>query len=148
MGNRWEMESKLCLEGLLLVAAPHWHDELFGRSVCLVVHHSSQRAVGVFLNRSLGSGTPSLWQHLAGEQPGVKQGIVHFGGPHSGFLISLLDAVGFAATALFYAITGSVAEESWSLFLKILLAVAGWSMLTTLMFMLGEARIEEDRTTV
>ncbi len=72
---------------------------------------------------------------------------IEFGGPHSGFLISLLDAVGFAATALFYAITGSVAEESWSLFLKILLAVAAWSMLTTVMFMLGEARIEENKTT-
>ncbi|MGB4709839.1 MAG: MFS transporter [Fuerstiella sp.] len=73
---------------------------------------------------------------------------IEFGGPHSGFLISLLDAIGFGATALFYGLAGDLAEQSWGLFLKILLAVAAWSMLTTLLFMLGEARSDEKKSAV
>jgi putative transcriptional regulator len=91
MENRWQLDSKFCLEGLLLVAAPGWHDQLFGQSVCLVVHHSPQRAVGVFLNRSLGSAAAGLWQHLVGEKPVVNRDIVHFGGPHSGPVVAVHD---------------------------------------------------------
>ena len=65
---------------------------------------------------------------------------IDFGGPHSGFLIALLDALAFGAMAAFYSFAGDLAEESWTLFLFALLAVAVWSMLTTLFFMLGEAR--------
>lgn len=65
---------------------------------------------------------------------------IEFGGPHSGFLISLLDALAFGVTALFYFYAGDIAEQSWILFLIVLLMVAVTSILTTLVFMLGEAR--------
>jgi sugar phosphate permease len=64
---------------------------------------------------------------------------IEFGGPHSGFLIALLDALSFVATAVFYYYGGALAERSWSLFLTVLLAVSAWSMLTTFVFLKGEA---------
>ena len=51
--DRLGLQLNYSLEGYLLVAAPNWNSELFRKSVCLVVHHSSEGAVGVFLNRSL-----------------------------------------------------------------------------------------------
>jgi sugar phosphate permease len=65
---------------------------------------------------------------------------IEFGGPHAGFLIALLDALSFIATAIFYYYGGGLAEQSWSLFLKILLAVSIWSALATFVFLQGEAR--------
>ncbi|MCP4171848.1 MAG: glucose-6-phosphate exchanger SLC37A4 [Fuerstiella sp.] len=65
---------------------------------------------------------------------------IEFGGPHSGFLIALLDALAFGMTAAFYYFAGEVAEESWTLFLLLLLIVAVWSMLTTFFFLLGETK--------
>jgi sugar phosphate permease len=65
---------------------------------------------------------------------------IEFGGPHSGFLIALLDAVSFVATAIFYYFGGGIAEKSWSLFLTVLVAICIWSAVTMLMFLLGEAR--------
>jgi len=64
---------------------------------------------------------------------------IEFGGPHSGFLISMIDALAFGATAAFYYYAGDAAEESWTLFLFLLLTVAVWSTLTMLFFLLGEA---------
>lgn len=65
---------------------------------------------------------------------------IEFGGPHSGFLIALLDALSFVATAIFYYYGGGLAEQSWGLFLSVLLAISVWSALTTFVFMLGEAK--------
>ncbi len=65
---------------------------------------------------------------------------IEFGGPHSGFLIALLDAVSFVSTAVFYFYGGGVAEKSWSLFLTVLVAICIWSAVTMLLFLLGEAR--------
>ncbi len=65
---------------------------------------------------------------------------IEFGGPHSGFLIALLDALAFGATAAFYYFAGDVAQRSWTLFLFLLLAVAVWSTLTMVFFLLGEAK--------
>lgn len=65
---------------------------------------------------------------------------IEFGGPHSGFLISLLDALAFGVTAVFYFYAGDVAEQSWNVFLIVLFLVAVSAILTTLLFMLGEAR--------
>jgi sugar phosphate permease len=67
---------------------------------------------------------------------------IEFGGPHSGFLIALLDAMSFAATAIFYYYGGGLAEQSWGLFLSVLLAISIWSVLTTFLFLRGEARVE------
>jgi hypothetical protein len=65
---------------------------------------------------------------------------IEFGGPHSGFLIALLDALSFVATAIFYYRGGAIAEQSWSLFLTVLVAISIWSAVMTFFFMLGEAR--------
>jgi sugar phosphate permease len=65
---------------------------------------------------------------------------IEFGGPHSGFLIALLDALSFSATGVFYFYGGSLAKQSWSLFLTILVAISVWSVLTTFVFLKGEAR--------
>ncbi|TWU13153.1 Regulatory protein UhpC [Symmachiella macrocystis] len=65
---------------------------------------------------------------------------IEFGGPHAGFLIALLDALAFAANAVFYYYAGEVAEASWGLFLTVLLAVSAWSLITTFVFLRGEAR--------
>ena len=65
---------------------------------------------------------------------------IEFGGPHAGFLIALLDALSFVATAIFYYYGGGLAERSWSLFLAVLLAVSAWSALTLFAFLKGEAR--------
>jgi sugar phosphate permease len=65
---------------------------------------------------------------------------IEFGGPHSGFLIALLDALSFMATAVFYYFGGSLAKQSWGLFLTVLVAISVWSVLTTFVFLKGEAR--------
>ena len=65
---------------------------------------------------------------------------IEFGGPHSGFLIALLDALSFMATAVFYYFGGSLAKQSWGLFLTVLVAISVWSVLTTFAFLKGEAR--------
>jgi sugar phosphate permease len=64
---------------------------------------------------------------------------IEFGGPHSGFLIALLDALSFAATGIFYFYGGDLAKQSWSLFLTVLVAVSVWSAVTTFVFLRGEA---------
>src|SRR5262249_60741788 len=56
---------------------------------------------------------------------------IEFGGPHSGFLIALLDALSFMATALFYYFGGGIAKQSWNLFLTVLIAISIWSVLMT-----------------
>lgn len=69
---------------------------------------------------------------------------IEFGGPHSGFLIALLDALAFGVTAVFYYFSGDLAERSWGLFLLVLFGVCVWAMLMTLLFMLGEAKRAAD----
>lgn len=69
---------------------------------------------------------------------------IEFGGPHSGFLIALLDALAFGATAIFYYDAGAIAEASWNLFLSVLLVISLWSLLTTFFFMRRESRRQTD----
>jgi MFS family permease len=72
---------------------------------------------------------------------------IDFGGPHSGFLVAILDAMGFAATAAFYYFGGGIAQNSgWSTFLFVLAAVCLWSLFTTFFFMQREARNLRRRT--
>jgi MFS family permease len=74
---------------------------------------------------------------------------IDFGGPHSGFLVAILDAMGFAATAAFYYFGGGIAEnQGWSTFLFVLAAVCLWSLFTTFFFMQREARNLRRRTVV
>jgi hypothetical protein len=64
---------------------------------------------------------------------------IEFGGPHSGFLIALLDALSFTATGIFYFFGGDLAKQSWGLFLTVLVAISVWSAVTTFVFLKGEA---------
>jgi len=72
---------------------------------------------------------------------------IEFGGPHSGVLISLLDALAFGATALFYYFGGGIAAHSWNSFLFVLLAISLWSCAMTFFFMRGEATKQQAITT-
>jgi len=69
---------------------------------------------------------------------------MRFGGRHSGFLVSLLDALGFATTAVFYYFAGRGIETyGWSVFLEILAAIGIWSLVTTSGFLWNEGRNHE-----
>lgn len=79
-------------EGCILVASPTWSSQMYGRSVCLLVHHGKEGSVGVFLNRSFPETPAELWKHLAGEKAADgSQPRLHFGGPMSGPVIAVHD---------------------------------------------------------
>ncbi len=70
---------------------------------------------------------------------------IRFGGMHSGFLISLLDALGFAASAVFtYFGFMLKAKLGWDRFFEVLLAICVWSLVATVLFLIGEARQQSD----
>jgi len=72
---------------------------------------------------------------------------MEFGGRHSGFLVSLLDALGFASTAVFYYFAGrGIETHGWSVFLQILAVIGVWSLVTTSAFLWSEGR-NHDRGT-
>jgi len=96
--------------GKLLVASPSLADPLFGRSVCLVMHHDSNGAIGVLLNRPLQLGPSQLLKMLeasseaektqgssrlpsqpALNHPPVNHPVrpIHFGGPNAGPVVAL-----------------------------------------------------------
>ena len=67
---------------------------------------------------------------------------IEFGGAHSGFLIALLDALGFAASMVFAWNAGSIQELwGWDGIMGALLAVSVWSIVATVLFLLQEARV-------
>ncbi|MFN8855516.1 MAG: MFS transporter [Planctomycetaceae bacterium] len=72
---------------------------------------------------------------------------MEFGGRHSGFLVSLLDALGFASTAVFYYFAGQQIEtHGWVTFLGILAAIGVWSLVTTSAFLWNEGTPHEPRS--
>lgn len=91
MADRIAVKPQISLDGYLLVAAPNSNHAGFSRSVCLVVHHSEQGAVGVVLNRSLSATAPALWKQLAGNEATYRNGLIHCGGPNSGPVVALHD---------------------------------------------------------
>jgi sugar phosphate permease len=69
---------------------------------------------------------------------------MEFGGRHSGFLVSLLDALGFATTAVFYYFAGrGIETHGWSGFLAVLAGIAIWSLVTTSGFLWNEGNHHE-----
>ena len=67
---------------------------------------------------------------------------IEFGGIHSGFLIALLDALGFSASMVFAWNAGSIQELwGWDGIMGALLAVSVWSIVATVLFLLQEARV-------
>lgn len=91
MTGRLAIPPTFNLAGCLLVAAPSWQHELFGRAVCLVIHHSSQGAIGVVLNRHLPLPVGELWEKLAPDKPVRPDARLHFGGPQAGPVVALHD---------------------------------------------------------
>ncbi len=81
--------------GHLLVASPRLDDPIFGRSVCLIMHHDPSGAIGVLLNRPL-QAPPQLWalleakenrSRLLGDTQPAR--CVHFKGPLSGPVVAV-----------------------------------------------------------
>jgi putative transcriptional regulator len=82
------------LTGSLIIAAPRLSEGMFFRSVCLVVHHDQDGAIGLMLNRPLAPDIPQLWQLLYGDTtppPQPSDLPVHFGGPIAGPVMALHD---------------------------------------------------------
>lgn len=78
--------------GKLLVASPSMVDPMFGRSVCLVMHHDEDGAIGVLLNRPLQAGPQELWKLLDSSASRISQRphrSIHFGGPMAGPVVAL-----------------------------------------------------------
>lgn len=88
---------RVSLAGALLVASPALNQGVFEQSVCLVLEHSVDRAVGIVLNKPmqlsvasfLAKIDPELAKHAASSP-------VHFGGPASGPILAVHDAPEFA----------------------------------------------------
>lgn len=86
------------LTGQLLVAMPTMRDPRFTRSVIYLCAHNSEGAMGLVVNRLVGSITfPDLLEQL-GIEPGGESGSirVHFGGPveaERGFVLHSTDYV-------------------------------------------------------
>ncbi len=82
---------KLSLAGLLLVAAPQVHDELFGKTVCLVLEHGVEHSIAVVLNRPFALDVLPLWEQLTNGLTKTANPPHHlnFGGPHSGPVVAI-----------------------------------------------------------
>jgi putative transcriptional regulator len=86
------------LAGLLLVATPKLTDDVFGQSVCLLLEHGQERAVGVMLNRPFGLDIRPLWAELTSGLSKTAQPPkhLHFGGPVSGPVVAIHDRASLA----------------------------------------------------
>ncbi len=133
--NRLEQSPTHNLAGHLLVASPDWQHGLYGRTVCLVVHHSSQRAIGVVLNRHLPMPAGELWQKLAGDKPVRSTAAVHFGGPQAGPVVAVHDrrdlaeftsAEGVYIAAQIHNLQQLVASPTGEAQVKIIVGQADW----------------------
>jgi MFS family permease len=72
---------------------------------------------------------------------------MQFGGRHSGFLVSLLDALGFATTAGFYYFAGrGIETHGWGVFLAALAGIGIWSLVTISGFLWNEGSHHEPVT--
>lgn len=86
------------LTGQLLIAMPHLVEQPFERTVIYMCHHNEDGAMGIVLNKLLGSVTfPELLEHLGIDAPQPESEIsIHFGGPVEtgrGFVLHSSDYV-------------------------------------------------------
>jgi len=83
----------MSLTGVLLVATPRLTDDIFGRSVCLVLEHVPDHSVGVVLNRPFSLDVAPLWQELTSglSKTASPPPHLHFGGPVSGPVVAIHD---------------------------------------------------------
>lgn len=82
---------KFSLAGTLLVAAPQVEDELFGRSVCLILEHKREQSIGLVLNRPFSLDVKPLWEQLTHGllKTAAPPHHLNFGGPHSGPVVAI-----------------------------------------------------------
>lgn len=82
---------KLALAGSILVAAPKLDDEMFGRSVCLILEHQPKQTIGVLLNRPFSLDVKPLWEHLTEglSKTASPPDHLNFGGPNSGPVVAI-----------------------------------------------------------
>lgn len=97
MNNRLGIPASApCLAGRLLVAAPSHEDQVLGKSVCLIVHHSDQGAIGVMLNREFQNDAHDLWEDIVGLGKEYQAGLLHLGGPESGPVVAVHNSQKYA----------------------------------------------------
>ncbi|XZE19700.1 YqgE/AlgH family protein [Pirellulaceae bacterium SH449] len=89
--------SPVSLAGYLLVAAPGQSNQLYERSVCLILEHSLERAVGIVLNKPLAVNLASVFaQSMPSLTAEKAKEPLHFGGPESGPILAVHDVEEFA----------------------------------------------------
>ena len=91
--NPESISPKLSLAGHLLVAAPQVEDELFGKTVCLVLEHRVEQSIAVVLNRPFALDVRPLWEQLTQGLTKTAKPPHHlnFGGPNSGPVVAIHD---------------------------------------------------------
>ena len=91
--NQDSQHLPMSLTGVLLVATPRLTDDIFGRSVCLVLEHVPDHSVGVVLNRPFAIDVAPLWQELTSglSKTASPPPHLHFGGPVSGPVVAIHD---------------------------------------------------------
>lgn len=92
-GSEQQTIDRISLAGYLAVAAPGSVDPVFARSVCIIVEHSTERTVGIMLNRPLALDSASLWDQLLDgeERPTHTLSHLNFGGPQNGPVLAIHD---------------------------------------------------------
>jgi putative transcriptional regulator len=82
---------RMALAGHLLVAAPQVEEEMFCRSVCLILDHQAAKTVGVLLNRRFSLDVGPLWEHLTEglTKTAAAPDHLNFGGPNSGPVVAI-----------------------------------------------------------
>ena len=81
------------LQGHLLIAAPSLIDPNFFRTVVLMVQHDKDGALGVVLNRPMGTSIKEAWNQV-GESPCLREDVLHHGGPCEGPLMVVHTCTG------------------------------------------------------
>jgi putative transcriptional regulator len=88
---------RISLAGLLLVASPSLNQGVLEQSVCLVLEHSSERAVGIVLNKPLQVSIATFLAHVAPELKNeASSKLLNFGGPESGPILAVHNVPEFA----------------------------------------------------
>ncbi len=68
---------------------------------------------------------------------------IKFGGPHSAFLVGLLDVIGYSASMGFSFLAGSLADQAsgWSRVLHLLIGISVFTLVITVYFLHGESKV-------
>jgi putative transcriptional regulator len=77
-------------QGHLLIASTSLLDPNFARTVVLIAAHGEEGALGLILNREMGTSLQQVWEQVS-QTPCLRSGNVRHGGPVSGTLMTLHD---------------------------------------------------------